>query len=58
MIARLLVSAGLVVVGYAIGRTVNNFQETRDGILDSIKEEVVSDEDLLKEDDKDDNTIA
>ncbi len=58
MIARLLVSAGLVVVGYAIGRTVNNFQETRDGILDSIKEEVVSDEDLLKEDDKDDHTIA
>lgn len=58
MIARLLVSAGLVVVGYALGRSVNNFRETRNGIMDSIKEEIVSDEDLLNEDDHDKDNIA
>ena len=58
MIARLLVSAALVLAGYVIGRSVNGFDDTRIDILNSMKDKTVSDEELLKEALDDDDTIA
>lgn len=58
MIARLLVSAGLVIAGYVIGRQLNSFDETRDDILKSMKDDDISDEELLRETAEDEDTLA